>query len=361
MVQAFFRAKQKVRIPMSFLEMVGKIPGFDVRSQKVGNTETVSITGSAKAIGYGLKFAMLVGLVSMSQIVRFGIRQDGQNGHLVLLKDREYGLSQTESQKIELIAGYFYAHQITALDQGVNAAIFDKGFNPMTNEAIGKAFGQFAAAIFDNGKVRGEQTNTMLLWGRSNQDRVLVASQWGKQNPLQLIGTTLRGDTRYSSVQDNTILCAQNGTGNIAALHVDSIIQAFKTSKSASWQTTQVAGASIEDFTPSIGDKATVLLTATIDGRRVLVPANVIWTKKDDTRKVTLQLAPTYAVDLPDTKSPVVRLGENTLTMVGGSDVSTVNALSVETIDTFGNEKQTKALRRIAREAASGEIYQQAA
>ncbi len=343
-----------------FLGIVGTIPGFEVQTKQIGDISAVSITGSAKAIGYSLQFLLFVGLLTIDQIARAGIRKDGQKAHLVLIDNPQYQIGKDDENKLALLDGYDYAHQMTALGQGVNVAIFDNGFKP--GAQTGKALGQMFAAMFEKLCVRGTNTNTLLLLGRSTQNRVLVASKWGKQYPFTVVNQEFSGDVHYASCRDNTILAVRYGTSQIAALHVDEIVNKFENDTVPTWQRQFVTGAEIEDMTPSIGNEATVVLTAMIDGKRQLIPANIGWSEpnKDGKREFTFTPVLSYAADMPQDKGPVVRLSSDTVTLVDSNGRDT-QRLAILDINEFGDNKNVTGLRRIAKDGESGQIYRAAA
>lgn len=345
---------------LKIVETFGMLPGFDTRSQQIGKTKAVSITGPYKFIAGAMKFALLFGLIAIEQIARFGIRSDGKNCHLVLIEDPEYQVTRKDAKQLAMLPDYSYAHQVSALDKGVNAGVFDQGFIPKTG-TVGNAFAHFCSAIFAKGKVRGTETNTLLLLGRSAKDRVLVAYQWDNPDSrLTAIDQAIRGDVRFGCVQDTTLLVAAYGSNAYAALHVDQIAHMFETGEIPTWKTGVLPkGTKIEDFTPTIGNQATLVVTAKIGQDRKAVPANARWGK--DNKTFQLQLVEGYATDLPETSAPIVRLTPKMVTTVNGNGLDVPAVLAVESIDAYGGPTTSQAMRRIAQDAESGAIWRAAA
>ncbi len=344
------------KVKTTLFAWLAMFAGMDMRKVHIRETGILSITGNYKLLGYMLKLALYAGILGYEQIVKFGIREDGANVHLVLTERRTATVVKELSHKLPAIAGYTYMHAISAMQSGVNVALFDHGFKPDTQN--GKAYGQFAAAVFDNGKVRGGDTNTLLLLGTDTEDRVLCAAQWCEQNPLTVVNQKIRGDVRFSFVQDATILAAQYGTGQVAALHVDRIKEMFQSAKFPVWQTALVEGLRIEDITTSINDQPTVAITVKNNSeQRKLVLAHIGWVDatKPGLKNPAFKLVidPQYAIPISQSIGSIVRLSARTAIAI---DNNGSNAPLLAVIDLADDNRD---LQRIAR-AATPEAYEEA-
>lgn len=353
---------------MKLVEIAGMIPGIEVRRQQFKGNEAVSIIGPAKLITAALKFALLTTLVGIEQIVRFGIRQDGNKCHLVLLQSPTVKLDKSqETAPIGVIDGYDYVHSVTAMGDSINVGLFDEGFDAGETKTA-KAFARLCDAIFANGKVRGAETNTLLLLGRAVKDRVLAAYRWAKIDedgianfaPLtEIRHESFDSNVRYATVKDGTILAIEYMTGRIAALHVDQIMSLLDNGTMPAWQTVQIEGARIEEVTPSIGETPTVVLTIRNDkDERKLVLGHVAWTDEGDEKDFQFVVDKRNITDLRDDAAPVTRLTLETVTAVDGNG-GHAPRLQIGPIDDYDPTSASK-IRQMAAVAASGKAFTQA-
>lgn len=353
---------------MKLIEIAGMIPGIEVRRQQFEGNEAVSIIGPAKLVTYALKFALLTALVGIEQIARFGIKQDGTKVHLVLLQNPTVKLDKSqETAPIGVIEGYTYVHSVTAMDNSINVGLFDEGFDAKETETA-KAFARLCDAIFASGKVRGADTNTLLLLGRAVKDRVLAAYRWakidetGKTQFAPLTGISLQGfdsNVRYATVKDGTILAIEYMTGRIGALNVGQITSMLDNGTVPEWQTVQIEGVRFEEVTPSIGESSTVALTVRYDNdERKLVLGHVRWTDEGDDQIFNFTLDSNHATDMRDDTAPVTRLTLTTVTAVDGNG-GKAPRLQIGPIDDY-DPGSAQAIRNMAAAATSGRAYRAA-
>lgn len=331
----------------STLFLFGRLPHTDVREIVFTHTTALSLTGPAKLVALLLRVGLESGTVTPEQIAQFGIHREGKRVHLLFL-DRPATLDRLEAAEVNL-EHYHYAHFVSAMDHGVNVALFDYGFCP--DLLTGKALGAFCSAIFKNGRIRGSDTNTLLLLGTSNRNRVLVASQYGGQHPLRTIHQKLKDDTRLSICKSSTILCAGYKTSDVAALHVLDLLDVMETGGSPEWRTTTVPGVAIEEISLSVGSSPTVILTSMLEGERQLLPANLLW--QDHRRQVSLVLARHWATDLDAKSAPLVRVNPVTQCVCAVDGTGGYTRLF---FDTFEGYNPRPDFARLVADAASGSI-----
>ncbi len=306
-----------------------------------------SICGKATEVTSKLKTAIAQGIVPTSQIAQFGVSKDGANVHIVVLQNAKGQIEYNEAVKLQM-DGYDYVHKITWMDEGIIAFILDSGFTPLASHD--KPCRLFVDATFYNGTVKDQDSNTMLLLGRAGDNRVL-ACQWGKKIPLRTVKQKIDGNARYTNIKGNTLIAVAYGTGQIAALTAEQLVNALKTDGQPTWQTFVIPGVQIEDISVSIGDNATVVMTATIENTRYVVPANVLWLNN---KIFGMVLDRKRAVEMDSELAPIVRIDmkSQTVAAVDGNG----GRLRLQTSD-LASYWPNQAFQQMARDASSGKVF----
>ena len=212
------------------------VPAVETQQCEFPDGPVLSFVGPSRTVAKALELFMVSELLCFSQFLKFGISHKGSVLHVVVYLEPPFGvLCAQETQKI-CMDGFGYAHLIASLGQGVNIALFDHGFVP--NLENGKAFGSFMAAVFKQGRARGTSDHTLKLHGTSLIGRVLVASQYGRRNPLQTISQKIEHDCVYHVGDNHVLVATSESTQQVHYLSLRDLIEAIETDGAPVWKHT---------------------------------------------------------------------------------------------------------------------------
>lgn len=334
------------------IQTAGANPGISKRSVNAGEITLTSLKGPQKQVAKVLGSALREGY-KPENVIAFGISRDGQQTHLVGF-DPEDGqkidkaqLSETSLSALHL-DGFDYAHLVATMDDGVNVAAFQDRFEP--DEDNGKAFGNFARAIFEKGQVIGAEdgSNAMLLLAPKG-NRTLVASRKGYKGPLTKIEQPEEiTDQRYTVIDRTTLTVTEYGTGKVHALKAQDISYYIQDGQIPSWSECDLGdNVQILDMSLGVNKTGTVILTAKVNGEPRFVPASTAWVKEQ------FKMNPVLSDGIETGKTaPIVRAGKDRFVAVDGNGGTT--RLTVEATKDHG------ALAAMVDKASQG-AYAQAA
>jgi len=336
------------------------------------NVVLVSAMGPQKMIAATIKAALREGTLDPANIFAAGISRNGMQLHVAIayvngdaIGDTPVTLSKKQASSL-LLADYDYFSFISTMQDGVNVAGLDEHFVP--NDNNGKAFGNFASAVLDGDgeKIRGSaaKSRTLLLLGRTGK-RTLVVCRYGINGPLTKLTTPVDGGVQeFNIVGGHTVNAALVGGDRIFATNVTEIVRSFeKDGIVPMWHQQQLpVGYTIEGISLPIDESQTVIVTASKEGVRKLIPAAVRWDKTEGGyANFRFQLHEKDAIETIElggwTPAPM-RISAQTDIVVGRDNNGGENLLGVRTVDGYAPGKER--FKRLVTDAASG-VYAAAA
>lgn len=340
---------------MTLSQVARDIPGITTRKYTEGGTPLIGFMGPQKKIAQLIGKTLLEGY-KPDGIVAIGIRKDGAEIHLVAF-DTNDGQKIGEGQKTQIddatlrdmwLKNHHYMHLLATMKDGVNAAVFQKGFR--ADAKTGKAFGNVAKNLFDNGHVVGdESTNTALLLAPKGE-REFFACRYGYKGPLtqiELPKDLKTVEQRFTVVDRQTVLVASYGGSTLHAISAKQIDAFFKDGVVPEWQKVMLPNnIAIEDMSLGIDGTQTVILTAKVDGIQRLIPASITWNK---TKTDVPTCAATLTLDdaIKFATAPIVRVSAKSKRFVAVDGNGGSTRLQIARIDELG-ESFVRLIRKVS-------------
>lgn len=274
---------------MMLSKIVGTIPGIVTRKYTEQGTPLIGFTGTPKQIGRLFDEAQKEGYDS-NGLTALGINNDGSLVHMVAF-DTEPGQKIGQGKKTQIDeatlrgmhqTSYRYAHLIAAQENGVNVAVFQKGFK--ATDETGRAFGQIAKNLFIKGHVVGDESTHVVLLLAPKGEREVFACRYGSKGPLKRIELPkplTTAEQRFTVVDRQIMLVALYGGHKLYGLTADQIAQSFTEGAEIRW--TEIGWnkeVAIEDMSLGIDGRPTILVTGKHEGQTRAFPVTIRWGQK---------------------------------------------------------------------------------
>ena len=261
--------------------LFGSVDKRDIELTSGG--KVISVTGNYGLVSDGLKRLLDAGAQQPVGLISAGIRDDGQQVHIVLAEGtvQEVGaidITKADDAKLKL-EGYKYLDFNGTMRQRTNVFAIEAGFQPKIGA---KAYGALAKAMLNGNEIRGSETGTrtQILAGRQGVKRELFVTKAGKKT-LKLEMPNIE-NPRFALVQGHTVVAAEQGTDRIAALNVQQFDALFEDGQAPIWETALLDDVQIEDMSVEVNGTPTVALTyKKDDGKRYYGFATVRWSEQD--------------------------------------------------------------------------------